>query len=243
MKPAPLAIYETRSPEGHRRLVTLGEVDLARRPEELGFEHARLLSTRVPPELLGPDLLPTAVAMAKLDASHVRLCDRLRAAGVKYRYVGRHSDGGRRTDVYQVATPEAFDAAIEAWRGDHPWPIEVQAERGWGYFDRCIRPDALQRETMENLEVVLALKQAGADLSRPLNVEHVFCGPRKGREALVSRLAALGLGVVRRSVWRRSLVVGERRVVELRSISVRTLELRRLAVELSLDYDGWGAWL
>lgn len=210
-----------------------------------------LYSQSLTMEHVHEDGLPRPPELARWRELEKSLLAELDAGGVRYVKAGHMIYGGLYDILFQVADPAAFDGAYQRFlRGGERGRLEVREATGWTYFEDKIQPKDARRLWSTNMRMIEALKDAGLDvLVEPQPIEHHFVG-----EVGALRLAAT---LIQQAMSEQSVQVtvtpnadgdGQGQLTATVSIlldpeivSTQEWQLRKLAGELGVDYDGWGA--
>lgn len=221
--------------------------------ERAAYPHGRrviLYSQSLTSEHLHPNLLPLDPELARWRGIEKSLVDALDAGGVRHVKAGHMIYGGLYDILFQVAEPGAFDAAYERWtRGGERGRLEVRACEGWSYYEDKIQPKEARSLWSTNAKMIEALRAAGLDVSVPQPIEHRFLGDMNAlREAAtLIRIAMTGKSVQVTVApgsdgdERGQLTATISVVLDPELVSAQEWQLRKVADELGVDYDGWGA--
>jgi hypothetical protein len=179
--------------------------------------------------------LPDGVTPA--DAHVESLMEALIEAKARGVLVGTHRFDGVVEYVFQVEQPAAFDAVIDAWLARSKAPARLERHEGWTYFDDVLRPDARDEAWMEEAAVIARLVEAGSNLKKPHELEHVFVGTPEQLGTIADALLDRGFRIVERD--NATLTVARAVLIENRDVTATTMPLRRLAEAVGAEYDGW----
>lgn len=140
----------------------------------------------------------------------------------------------------------------ELWEGDlknlegvSRMELDLKEDSEWGYYRTFLYPNEFYQESMANQKVILALLEAGDDLSQERKVEHRLYFPdKKGMNACLKILEKEGFSVAGKPTKKDrelpyGLAVHRTDFVTLNEINPITLNLRKRAEEFGGKYDGW----
>jgi regulator of RNase E activity RraB len=222
--------------------------------ERVAYPHGRrviLYSQSLTSEHLHENLLPLESELSRWRGLEKSLLAALDASGVRYVKAGHMIYGGLYDILFQTAEPGAFDGVYQRWMRDgERGRIEDRESEGWAYFEEKIQPKDARRFWSANAKMIEALRGAGLDVSRPHAIEHHFLGDVLAlREAAAFIQLAMPGQTVQVTVTpgspdgdeRGQLTATVSVVLDPEIVSLQEWQLRKIASELGVDYDGWGA--
>lgn len=137
------------------------------------------------------------------------------------------------------------DAEAKNGASGAQWALELKADPEWGYYREFLYPNEFYRESMANQKVILTLLEAGDELTQPRKVEHWLYFPdKKGMNACMKDLEKEGFVVEKSQKLKEGempyeLIISRTDLVDLGSMNVITLSLRKKAEKWLGTYDGW----
>ena len=154
-----------------------------------------------------------------------------------------------RMDYYYIKDTNNIRKYLEeAFKTNFPkyeYAIEIKADTHWEAYLTFLYPNEETREYLENEKVILNLTKAGDNLSKPRQVDHwLYFKTEAGREgflkyALQEKFKLEEKGVSVKSERHFKLRLSRTDKVDIASISVVTIALKKKAKEFDGDYDGW----
>lgn len=229
--------------EDERCVVTFHVPACDPRNQQQRISHGRRLIGFSPDQYISPQGMPTGPAFERLKAIETRVGELLAANRVPCWLVGKHVYRGMRELLFQVETPhlEAFERVCaqieEEFGGTKLVPYE-----GWTFFNDKIRPDADAQSHISNRELLDALKEHGADFGKTHLLDHTFTGQAADLERLRDALSTYE-GFRETGSSPGHLTVSSLSPLAQDEIDSTTRQLRALADELGVKYDGWGTML
>jgi regulator of RNase E activity RraB len=164
--------------------------------------------------------------------------------------VGRITTAGRREFYFYGAQADRFEEAVtSALKGfpDYEFDFGTKEDPEWSQYLNVLYPSPEDHQRIKNMHVIEALKKHGDPLKLPRIVSHwAYFKSSDDRSKFIAKAVSTGFKVTNESkrddpeAERAYGVVLERiDRVDWDSINQATLELFRLAQEVSGDYDGW----
>jgi len=248
-----LDLYMFSYDQGLRASVTYDKrfEDLA---ERVAYPHGRrviLYSQSLTSEHLYENLLPLASELSRWRGLEQSLLAALDASEVRYVKAGHMIYGGLYDILVQTADPGAFDGVYQRWMDEGGrGRSEVRESAGWTYFEEKIQPRDERLYWSANAKLIEALREAGLDVSRPQSIEHHFFGDELAlREAAAILQIAMPGQALQVTVTPSSpdgddtgqLTATVVVVLDPEIVSLQEWKFRKIASELGVDYDGWGA--
>ncbi len=162
---------------------------------------------------------------------------------VRCRLVGRLTYGGLREIVFQLHDWDSFRVPVGLWMMPHEeYEIEVSEHEGWEFFDQYIRPRIEDQLFMADRSVVDSLLETGSDPQKKHSLEYVFMGEPDGLKRAARKLQKRGYEAVDQlDVASGLIVLAKQMVLDLSLIAAESIKNYRLADDLGIEFDGWGA--
>lgn len=168
----------------------------------------------------------------------------------KAELVGRITTAGRREFYFYGAQPDRFEEAVASALKDFPayeFDSGTKEDPEWSQYLNVLYPSPEEHQRIKNLHVVEALEKHGDPLKKPRPVSHwaYFKSPGD-RNKFIAKAVSAGFKLTDESKSddpeaEHPYGVTLERIdrVDWDSINEATLELFRLAQEVSGHYDGW----
>jgi len=164
--------------------------------------------------------------------------------------VGRITTAGRREFYFYEPQTDRFEEAVaSALKGfpDYEFDSGTKEDAEWSLYLNVLYPSPEEQQRIKNLHVIEVLEKQGDPLKTPRPVSHwaYFISPQD-RNKFIAKAVKAGFKVADESKSddpkaEHPYGVTLERIdrVDWNSINEATLELFRLAQEVSGDYDGW----
>jgi len=123
--------------------------------------------------------------------------------------------------------------------------INIRDDHEWQAYREFLYPNEETREAMSNQKVIENLVKDGDDLSKSRQVDHwIYFNLEKDRDAFISYIEKDNFHVENSNLVSANplpfqLQISRKDHVDLKSISIVTLELRKAAKLYKGEYDGW----
>lgn len=121
----------------------------------------------------------------------------------------------------------------------------IKPDDQWEAYTKFLYPSEEILEYMSNEKVLMQLRQAGDDLTKPRQIDHwIYFADEKGRGEFISYVEKLGFKIENQEKqddlqYPYSLHISKVDSVHPNEINKLTLDLRNKAKELNGQYDGW----
>jgi uncharacterized protein (TIGR01619 family) len=132
---------------------------------------------------------------------------------------------------------------------DYEFYLNIRHDAKWeGYLD-FLYPNVENQEQMSNQILVLQLQENGDNLSQPRKIDHwIYFDNAEERDAFEKFVVDDGFQIEGKELKESldkpySLHISRVDNVDLKSISKVTLELRRKAIQMNAEYDGWETFI
>ena len=122
--------------------------------------------------------------------------------------------------------------------GDN-YHYEIKNGEGWDFYDRKIKPDQYFLLQEENQQIITSLEKAGSNLEKDHELEFVLYGNKEGFEKTQKDLS--DKKSVEISISDDSMQVTITAPLDLDRITNISHNLKKIAIENGVEYDGWGA--
>jgi uncharacterized protein (TIGR01619 family) len=170
-------------------------------------------------------------------------------ATVKNKSAGTFSYQCERVDYYYINDTGSIRKILaSAYKSNLPgykYSITIREDKNWEAYLDFLYPNAATLEYMSDQKVVLNLVKAGDDLSKPRQVDHwLYFKTEADRDKFILYSSKQNFKVESKKYAKDSelhyqLQISRTDKVDLGSITKITAVLRKKAVELNGDYDGW----
>ena len=123
--------------------------------------------------------------------------------------------------------------------------INIKRDDTWEAYLQFLNPNEETQEFMANEKVLIQLRQAGDDLSKPRQVDHwIYFADRKNRSLFVESVKKEGYKVESEDKLKDSTLPFQLHISRTDNVSPGeiykvTLNLRRMAKKFIGEYDGW----
>ena len=192
--------------------------------------------------ILHPQGLPDLEESNLLNQVEGVLIQALETQGIPCRLVGR-TTRARRRDVFIVTSaPEAVAALGAEVTTAAGRPARIAQMENWAEIDRTLWPSGLERRWIADLRVLMQLRGAGSDLTRPHALDFFFHGlTPQTSEALQARLRERGFTLPVADPEKGTLMMRKQMVPDLDALAQETWAAEQGAAEQGAVFDGWGA--
>ena len=194
------------------------------------------------------DGLPSEAEFDKL----YKMSEKIRTAidaAVKNKSAGTFSYQCERVDYYYIKDTGSVRKIIEsAYKSNFPgykYSITIREDKNWAAYLEFLYPNAATLEYMSDQKVVLNLVKAGDDLSKPRQVDHwLYFKTEADRNKFILYSSKENFKVESKkyandAALHYQLQISRTDKVDLGSITKITSVIRKKALELNGDYDGW----
>jgi uncharacterized protein (TIGR01619 family) len=123
--------------------------------------------------------------------------------------------------------------------------LNIRLDKEWAAYLNFLFPNAEIQEYMSNQKVVVQLMSAGDKLTKSRPIEHwLYFKNKIGRDSFIKYAEAkgfkvIGVDVIKDSELAYQLHLSKMDSIDLGELSKLTLQLRKKAIELNGEYDGW----
>lgn len=178
----------------------------------------------------------------ELYALEDELANALQQAGVSCVLLARMTHRRTRELVFQLNDWECFRPPAGRWMLQHKdRDIDVSEHEGWSFFDQSIWPSQEEWMLISDRHVVENLIKNGSDPAKEHELEFVFVGGDVALKQAKQRLLSRGYVAPAGKADAGQLIMVRKLPLDLNQILQESLANQRLAEEVKVEYDGWGA--
>jgi regulator of RNase E activity RraB len=158
---------------------------------------------------------------------------------VDFKFVGRQTYLGVKDLVFQVNDVNNFDKIAKDWAAKiTDYKIEFKELKGWDFFNAKIKPDEIDRQQIDDRNIIDTLIKNGSNPKKLHFIEHVFIGDKKDLEKIKKQLEKRNFREVQ--FENGTLVMGTKQPLILNGMYRVTSMLLSLSNDNNVKYDGWG---
>lgn len=170
-------------------------------------------------------------------------------AATKNKFSGTFSYLCERTDYYYVNDTtelrKLIMAAFKSYFPNYQYAVTIKADEDWKAYLTFLYPNEETLQFMSDEKVILNLNKEGDDLSKPRQVDHwLYFKTATDRDnfiayAISEKFKVENKQFLKDAVLKYQLQISRKDFVNMAAISKLTSELRKKAVALNGNYDGW----
>lgn len=205
-------------------------------PKEQKPSELRRIICFAPEEHVGPTGMPSPEMFARMRAIEDAAVKALTEAKVRAWLIGKQVYRGMRELLFQVDDLAGFAKVYEAL-DERFGGMKLIEHADWKFFNDKIKPDARAFNHMGNRDVLMALRDAGADFDQVHVLDHTFVGPTEALEEIEAVMTEQGYAG---RVNGESLTMSGEHPLDQDELDDTTMRLRAMAADLGAAYDGWG---
>ncbi|WP_372365744.1 DUF695 domain-containing protein [Candidatus Uabimicrobium sp. HlEnr_7] len=208
-------------------------------PKDLQLCARIIISIREPNNTGGP-VSPESELLWEMEDALVAL---LQEHCVRCRLVGRLTYDGLREIVFQLHDWNLFRPPVGLWiMQNENYDIDVSEHEGWCFFDEYIYPRTEDQLFMSDRSVVDSLVDNGSDPDKEHSLEFVFMGTSGGLKRIANILQQRGYEPVgKMNTTSGQIVLARQLVLDLSLIVDESIENYKLAEDVGVEFNGWGA--
>lgn len=170
-------------------------------------------------------------------------------AATKNKPAGTFSYQCERTDYYYltdtIGLQKLLEAAYQTAFPQYKFSIKIRKDEQWEAYLTFLYPNDDSFEYMSNEKVILKLSEQGDLLIKPRHVDHwLYFKNEADRDKFISyalneKFKIEKTQLAKDSKLKYQLQISRTDKVDIDSISKTTIALRKKAIELNGEYDGW----